>query len=118
MYFKIVVIERLFYQNIKFLTNLGPNLGEMENYISEANIDWLADQSEGTRKFCEKGEKGLTTIVFTNPQFFIISIDPTNVLSTNSLLTLDYVLQKSNLQPVFVGNISNEMVFEQNNCLI
>ena len=45
MYFKIVVIERLFYQNIKFLTNLGPNLGEMENYISEANIDWLADQS-------------------------------------------------------------------------
>ena len=65
MYFKIVVIERLFYQNIKFLTNLGPNLGEMENYISEANIDWLADQSVGTRKFCEKGEeKESTTIVF------------------------------------------------------
>lgn len=95
---------------------MAPKLGEWKITFLEANMNWLADQSVGSSVKREKKES--TTIVFANPQFFIISIDPTNVLSTNSLLTLDYVLQKSNLQPVFVGNISNEMVFEQNNCLI
>ena len=64
---------------------MAPKLGEWKTTFLEANMNWLADQSEGTSVKREKKES--TTIVFANPQFFIISIDCSNVLSIDSLWT-------------------------------
>ena len=73
-------------KKLNFCQTWPQNWGKWKTTFLEANMNWLADQSVGTSVKREK--KDSTTIVFTNPQFFIISMDRSNVLSTDSLLRL------------------------------
>ena len=66
MYFKIVEMEQFFLtKKLNFCQRWLQNWGEWKTIFLEANMNWLADQSVGTRKFCEKGKKGIDNYCFS-----------------------------------------------------